>query len=97
MIVNANSGRKQEKFRHRLRWQNACTSCLKKMLTKRVMFVILIARGISAVGSAQHWQCWGHGFESRMLHQKFSGAKRPRIFTYYLFALRFSLKTPQEF
>ena len=25
-------------------------------------------RGISAVGSAQHWQCWGHGFESRMLH-----------------------------
>ena len=70
MIVNANSGRKQEKFRHRLRWQNACTSCLKKMLTKRVMFVILIARGISAVGSAQHWQCWGQGFESPMLHQK---------------------------
>ena len=24
--------------------------------------------GISAVGSAQHWQCWGHEFESRMLH-----------------------------
>ena len=26
-------------------------------------------RGISAVGSAQHWQCWGHGFESRTLRQ----------------------------
>ena len=24
--------------------------------------------GISAAGSAQHWQCWGHEFESRMLH-----------------------------
>ena len=27
-------------------------------------------RGISAVGSAQHWQCWGQGFKSPMLHQK---------------------------
>ena len=26
--------------------------------------------GISAVGSAQHWQCWGQGFESPMLHQQ---------------------------
>ena len=26
--------------------------------------------GISAVGSAQHWQCWGQGFESPMLHQR---------------------------
>ena len=26
-------------------------------------------RGISAVGSAQHWQCWGQEFESPMLHQ----------------------------
>ena len=25
--------------------------------------------GIGAVGSAPHWQCGGHGFESRMLHQ----------------------------
>ena len=25
--------------------------------------------GISAAGSAQHWQCWGQGFESPMLHQ----------------------------
>ena len=24
--------------------------------------------GISAAGSAPHWQCGGHGFESRMLH-----------------------------
>ena len=27
-------------------------------------------RGISAAGSAQHWQCWGQGFESPMLHQE---------------------------
>ncbi len=27
-------------------------------------------RGISAVGSAQHWQCWGQGFKSPMLHHK---------------------------
>ena len=33
-------------------------------------------RGISAVGSAQHWQCWGQGFESPMLHQ--SGIIRTR-------------------
>ena len=26
--------------------------------------------GISAVGSAQHWQCWGQGFKSPMLHQR---------------------------
>lgn len=26
-------------------------------------------RGVSAVGSAQHWQCWGQGFESPTLHQ----------------------------
>ena len=26
-------------------------------------------RGISAVGSARHWQCRGQGFESPMLHQ----------------------------
>ena len=25
--------------------------------------------GVSAVGSAQHWQCWGQGFESPTLHQ----------------------------
>ena len=25
--------------------------------------------GISAAGSALHWQCRGHGFEPRMLHQ----------------------------
>ena len=24
-------------------------------------------RGIGAAGSAPHWQCGGHGFESRML------------------------------
>ena len=32
--------------------------------------VIILVRGISAVGSAPHWQCGGHGFKSRMLHQK---------------------------
>ena len=27
-------------------------------------------RGISAVGSAPHWQCGGQGFDSPILHQK---------------------------
>ena len=31
--------------------------------------VIRYLWGISAVGSAQHWQCWGQGFESPILHQ----------------------------
>ena len=30
---------------------------------------ISAVRGISAVGSAQHWQCWGQEFESPMLHK----------------------------
>ena len=35
--------------------------------------------GISAAGSAQHWQCWGQGFESPMLHQNL-GRKSAEIF-----------------
>lgn len=31
---------------------------------------ILLLWGISAAGSASHWQCEGHGFESRMLHDR---------------------------
>ena len=27
-------------------------------------------RGIGAAGSVQHWQCWGQGFKSPMLHQR---------------------------
>ena len=34
--------------------------------------------GISAVGSAPHWQCGGHGFESRMLHQAGNAPQRDR-------------------
>ena len=30
-----------------------------------------IARGISAAGSARHWQCRGQGFESPMLHSSY--------------------------
>ena len=41
--------------------------------------------GISAVGSAPHWQCGGHGFESRMLHQAGNAPQRDRRAT----ALRF--------
>ncbi len=32
-----------------------------------------ISWGISAVGSASHWQCGGQGFESPMLHQTKNG------------------------
>ena len=34
------------------------------------MITFAETRGISAVGSAQHWQCWGQEFESPMLHQQ---------------------------
>ena len=44
------------------------------LFTKRKRYVIINTRwGISAVGSAQHWQCWGQGFESPMLHHKVKG------------------------
>ena len=35
---------------------------------RRAVSAILYFRGISAVGSASHWQCGGQGFESPMLH-----------------------------
>ena len=30
---------------------------------------VIFRWGISAAGSASHWQCGGQGFESPMLHQ----------------------------
>ena len=42
----------------------------KNRFTKRIGYDnIAPVRGISAVGSAQHWQCWGQEFESPMLHK----------------------------
>ena len=32
------------------------------------MLYFLSVRGIGAAGSVPHWQCGGHGFESRILH-----------------------------
>ncbi len=40
---------------------------MKKMFAFFSGCAILSLWGISAVGSASHWQCEGHGFESRML------------------------------
>ncbi len=37
--------------------------------TEKNMIYYHPLRGISAAGSAQHWQCWGQEFESPMLHQ----------------------------
>ncbi len=31
----------------------------------------VMKRGVSAVGSARHWQCRGQGFESPTLHKSF--------------------------
>ena len=46
-----------------------CKNKSKKSLPRAGLSVIILsARGIGAVGSAPHWQCGGHGFESRMLH-----------------------------
>ena len=41
-----------------------------------VCYTISRSRGISAAGSAQHWQCWGQRFESAMLHQNKSESVR---------------------
>ena len=52
-----------------------------------------ISWGISAVGSASHWQCEGQGFESPMLHQKnsdFTLFREIGIFIY--FVLRHQLR-----
>ena len=47
------------------------------------------SRGISAVGSAQHWQCWGQGFESPMLHKKKAAEE-------LLFSLRKRVTNPNQ-
>ena len=41
-----------------------------------VCYTISRSWGISAAGSAQHWQCWGQRFESAMLHQNKSESVR---------------------
>ncbi len=40
-----------------------------KMSLKGSFFIT--NRGVSAVGSARHWQCRGQGFESPTLHKSF--------------------------
>lgn len=40
-------------------------------------------RGISAVGSASHWQCGGQGFKSPMLHQKKYGTLLCSVLFYF--------------
>ena len=51
-----------------------CYTHIKNNLYKReyVCYNIFVInkRGISAVGSASHWQCEGQGFKSLMLHKK---------------------------
>ena len=44
----------------------------------------IVEWGISAVGSAPHWQCGGHGFKSRMLHLLSSG--RREVLSGYFYA-----------
>lgn len=46
--------------------------------------IISLVWGISAVGSAPHWQCGGHGFKSRMLHRY-----KPCIYRAYFFCVIF--------
>ncbi len=47
----------------------------------------MMRRGVSAVGSAQHWQCWGHGFKSRTLHTKSTSRLGGVLFVYLRFGL----------
>ena len=49
--------------------ENAVSLISKKCLHSPLIRAILsFVRGISAVGSAPHWQCGGQGFKSPMLH-----------------------------
>ena len=67
----------QGAFRLRLR-RARLLLCAEKFILKVLKYYFLQAPtcaiisiwGISAVGSAPHWQCGGHGFKSRMLHFK---------------------------
>ena len=71
-------------------WQFAAASFCRRFFSKtplqmlrRVLYLISLW-GISAAGSAQHWQCWGQEFESPMLHQSFAVIPRGlrRIFMF---------------
>ena len=48
----------------------------------------MIEWGISAVGSAPHWQCGGHGFKSRMLHQRIA-LKRFSVQGFFVYVCHF--------
>ena len=51
--------------------------------------IISSVRGISAVGSAQHWQCWGQEFESPMLHHKTTLNSTTRLVSFF-YQIKFS-------
>ena len=53
-------------------------------------YTMSCSRGISAAGSAQHWQCWGQRFESAMLHQNKS--ESVRRFGFFVFSAAFRIK-----
>ena len=57
-------------FRFRCREAYRFKSCYPHCNLRDAGMAAIHSRGISAVGSAQHWQCWGQGFESPMLHRK---------------------------
>ncbi len=63
--------------------QLICGLGFAEVCGKRKVFIdfyskydILDPWGIGAAGSAPHWQCGGHGFESRMLHFFMEAANR---------------------
>ena len=53
--------------------------------------------GISAVGSAPHWQCGGQGFESPMLHQRKATSLSWLLFFYVCYRIRTPDKLLQIF
>ena len=53
---------------------------------------ILLVWGISAAGSAPHWQCGGQGFESPMLHIFIAG-----LWAGYKNIMHSEMRTPQGF
>ena len=53
--------------------QNSLPYRLDKFPEFCYLIIIIKIWGISAVGSASHWQCGGQGFESPMLHHSCFG------------------------
>ncbi len=66
---------------------NFCVNIILKV--KSINYKVNRIWGVSAAGSASHWQCGGHEFESRTLHTLQQEPKRLFFSGFSSFNLRF--------